>query len=238
MIRTEKISYQSADDLFEGTVSWNDSQDGKRPGVLICHAFGGQSLFDTEKAQLLAELGYVGFALDLYGKGRRATSPAEANSLMAELNDDRSLLLDRMLLSADTLRQLPQVDENRIAAIGYCFGGKCVLDLARSGADIRGIVSFHGLYDPPPQKADVPYLASTLILHGWDDPLGPPKQVVALAEELSGRGADWQICAYGGTGHSFSNPKANAPESGIMYNAESDARAWRAMQSFLEEVLR
>jgi dienelactone hydrolase len=203
---------------------------------MVAHAFGGQSQFDTEKAEALAELGYVGFAIDIYGQGKRATSPAQANALMSELNDNRPLLLVRMQAAYQALCDLPQVEEHNTAAIGFCFGGKCVLDIARSGAPLRGVASFHGVYDPPPAKMLSPIRAAVMILHGWEDPLATPEQLAGLANELTSAGADWQICTYGHTGHSFTNPKAQARDTGFYYSALASARSWAAMTKFLDEV--
>ena len=237
MIVTEPIIYEGAGSKFEGTISWDDSQTGPRPGVMIAPTFKGQSSFETQKGECLAALGYVGFAIDIYGQGKRATTPEEAGALMAVLNDDRALLLEHMQLATKTIRQLPQVDENKIAAIGFCFGGKCVLDLARSGVDIRAIVSFHGIYDPPPLAGAEKIQSSVLVLHGWEDPLSPREQTVALADELTRRGADWQIHLFGHTAHAFTNPQAQAREAGMFFNPLSDERGWEMMQSFLRSQL-
>lgn len=236
MIKTEILVYDGPGGPFEGTVSWDDAGGERAPGVLVSHAFGGQSQFDTDKAIELAELGYVGFAIDVYGRGRRASTPDEAYDLMEELNGNRPLLLRRMEAAVETLKNLPQVDESCIAAIGFCFGGKCVLDLARSGAELRAVVSFHGVYDPPATQTHQPIRTPILVLHGWDDPLGTPEHTVELATELTDRGADWQICAYGRTGHAFTNPRAQAPEDGFVYSPSSSKRAWVAMKNFLEEA--
>lgn len=243
MIISEKINVQG----FEGTVSRDNSQQGPRPGVLVAHAFGGQGAFDTEKAEDLARLGYVAIAIDLYGKGRRASTNEEAAALMHELTDDRPVVAKRMQMWLALLAGLPDVDAGRIGAIGFCFGGKAVLDLARSGADLRGVVSFHGLLDAPvapdvPVAPDTPatgpMLASVLVLHGWDDPLATPAQFCALGAELTGRGADWQMMAYGATGHAFTNPAANAPDQGMAFNPQTNARGWAAMLAFFNERLR
>ncbi|EDX84595.1 dienelactone hydrolase family [Synechococcus sp. PCC 7335] len=222
---------------FEGTVSWDDTHSEPRPGVMITSTFMGQSDFETQKAELLAELGYVGFAIDVYGQGKRATSPEEAGSLMAVLNGDRALLASRMALALKTIRALPQVDESQIAAIGFCFGGKCVLDLARSGADVKGVVSFHGIYDPPPVAQAKNISAAVLVLHGWEDPLSPPEQTVALADELTQKEADWQIHMYGHTAHAFTNPKAQAKAEGMFFVPSAAERGWKVMQDFLSEQL-
>ena len=237
MIVTESLVYEEADSRFEGTLSWDTSQPGPRPGVMIAPTFKGQSGFETQKAELFAALGYVGFAIDIYGQGRRGTTLAEASALMAVLNSDRALLLRHMQLATKTLCQLPQVDENKVAAIGFCFGGKCVLDLARSGADICAAVSFHGIYDPPPLSSAKTIQAAVLVLHGWEDPLAPREQMTALADELTQHGADWQIHMFGHTGHAFTNPQAQDRESGLFFNPLSAERGWEMMQKFLQDYL-
>ncbi len=231
MIVSEKISVEG----FEGTVSRDNDLTGPLPGVLVAHAFGGQGDFDTGKAEELARLGYVAIAIDMYGKGRRAGSPQEASELMHEVTDDRPQVAARMQMWLDVLADLPDVDAGRMAAIGFCFGGKSVLDLARSGANLRAVVGFHAVLDAPEVTVDAPVLASVLVLHGWDDPLATPAQFSELGAELTRRGADWQAMAYGGTGHAFTNPLANAAEDGMMYNALTNERAWAAMAGFLAE---
>ncbi|PZO53368.1 MAG: carboxymethylenebutenolidase [Phormidesmis priestleyi] len=233
MIVTEPLVYEGAEGTFEGTVSWDTAQTVPQPGVMIAPTFNGQSDFETQKAELLAALGYVGFAIDIYGQGKRATTPEEASTLMAVLNNDRALLLKHMQLATKTIRQLPQVDENNVAAIGFCFGGKCVLDLARSGADIRAVVSFHGIYDPPPSVGAEAIGAAVLVLHGWEDPLSPREQTVALADELTRHKADWQIHMFGHTAHAFTNPQAQAKEAGMFFNPLSAERGWGMMRDFL-----
>lgn len=233
MIVTEPLIYESAGSKFEGTISWDNSQAEPRPGVMIAPTFKGQSDFETQKGELLAALGYVGFAIDIYGQGKRATTPEEASALMAVLDNDRALLLEHMQLATKTVRQLPQVDEIKVAAIGFCFGGKCVLDLARSGVDISAVVSFHGIYDPPPLTSAEKIQSSVLVLHGWEDPLSPREQTIALADELTRHGADWQIHMFGHTAHAFTNPQAQAREAGMFFNPLSAERGWEMMQSFL-----
>lgn len=237
-IATEPLIYHDpSGNAYEGTISWDTARSGSRPVVMVTPTFRGQSDFETHKAQQLAELGYIGFAIDIYGQGIRASTPEEAGQLMATLNHNRPLLLARMQLAADTARTLPQADPRRIAAIGFCFGGKCVLDLARSGADIAAIVSFHGIYDPPgyPTADQIP--AAVLVLHGWEDPLSPPEPTVALARELTQAGADWQIHMYSHTAHAFTNPQASDRTAGMVYNPLTTQRAWQTTTAFLTEKL-
>ena len=236
MIQQKTILYKDDQLTYEGVLCWDDSTSESRPGVLVAHAFGGQSSFDIEKAYLLAELGYVGFAIDMYGQGNRATTREEASRLMHTLTDNRPLLLERMTLAWEVLKSLEKVDANRTAAIGFCFGGKCVLDLARSGVNINGVVPFHGIFDQPGIQYTAPILASILVLHGYDDPLATPNQMVELTDELSKRKADWQLVAFGNTGHAFTNPKANAPEIGMIFNSTTNERAWKMMENFLASI--
>ncbi len=236
MIISETLIYTDADgNEFEGTISWDDSSEELRPGVLVVHTFKGQGEFENNKAMEIAKLGYVGLAVDMYGKGRRATVKEEADALMHELTRDRPLLLKRILLALEQLQKHPLVNTANTGAIGFCFGGKTVLDLARSSTDVKGVVSFHGVYDQPDILYSEPIKASVLVLHGWEDPLATPEQTVALAQELTDRRADWQILAFGNTGHAFTNPMAKMHEEGMFYQSDADRRAWKAMVNFFEE---
>ena len=235
-INTETISYDGPGGRFSGAVSWDGAVEGRRPGVLVSHAYGGQGEFDTNKAEALARLGYVGLALDMYGEGVRANDADEATRLMNVLVDDRDLLAQRINRALDVLREQPLVDPSRTGAIGFCFGGRCVLDLARSGADVLGVASFHGIYDAPPNPRTEAISASVLVLHGWDDPLATPEAVVTLGNELTERRADWQILAFGDTNHAYTNPAAQDSEGGMMYHERSTNRAWRAMTDFFHDL--
>ncbi|MBT8077724.1 MAG: dienelactone hydrolase family protein [Gammaproteobacteria bacterium] len=235
-ISTTTTDYSDGDRTFEAFIAWDDSNEQPRPAVLVAHAWRGRSPFENDKACRLAELGYVGFALDVYGKGVLGNSPEENASLMQPLLDDREALQRRMALALAEVRARPEVDANRVAAIGFCFGGLSVLDLARSGADIRGVVSFHGLFGAPGNTEGNRISAKVLALHGWDDPMATPDQVLSLASELSSMGADWQIHGYGRTLHAFTNPEADDPANGLQYSAHADRRSWRAMTDFLDEV--
>jgi len=228
---TKAVSYEADDLACEAYVAWEDAGQGPRPGVLVSPTVMGRSTFEEDKARRLAELGYVGFAIDIYGRAERPESMGAARPLMDALNADRRLLQVRMAAALAALRRLPQVDESRTAAIGYCFGGKCVLDLARTGADIAGVASFHGLFEAPPFPTAARIGAKVLALHGWDDPLAPPDKVLSLAEELTAAGADWQLHAYGHTAHGFTNPARET-----MYRPDADRRSWRALRNFLDEL--
>ena len=236
MIQSEKIEYFLDGDAFEGVLCWDDSIKTKRPGVLVSHAWFGQSDFEVGKAKDLAKMGYAALALDMYGKGRRAADADEASQLMHECVDDRLLLRSRITNALDVIKAQELVDENQIGAIGFCFGGRCVLDLARTGIDIKGVASFHGIYDAPDIAYGESIKASVLVLHGWDDPLATPEQTIALGRELTERNADWQILAMGHTGHAFTNPHAADPASGMAYQPKSNDRAWLSMTHFFEEL--
>lgn len=237
MIQTKTIDYYDGAARLEGWLAYDDVRPGPLPAVLVSHAWVGRDDFACGKARQLAELGYAGFALDMYGEGVVGSGPEENARLMAPFMEDRSKLQRRMLLALEAVRSLPEVDATRVGAIGFCFGGLCALDLARTGADVRGVVSFHGLFKPPGNTAGNRIRANVLALHGHDDPLVPPEDVLALQTELTAAGADWQVHVYGNTVHAFSNPRANDPAFGTVYNAVADRRSWRSMVDFLAEAL-
>ena len=230
------VDYTDGDSVFEGRIAWDDSFPGPRPGVLVAHAWGGRSGYEDGKADGLARVGYAAFALDLYGKGVRGSNPEENGALMQPLLDDREMLQQRLLVSLATLREQPEVEASRTAAIGFCFGGLGVLDIARTGEDIAGVVSIHGLFGAPGNTSGNTAKARVLALHGWDDPMATPDDVNSLAAELSAMGADWQLHAYGNTMHAFTNPAANSPDMGTVYDATADRRSWQAITNFLEEI--
>jgi len=222
---------------FEGVFAWDDAVSGARPGVLVVPNILGQKEEDNAKAEALAALGYAAFACDVYGQGKRTQRGPGSSRYMDEMNADRALLRDRLAASLAALTAQPEVDTSRTAAIGFCFGGKCVLDMARSGLDVLGGVSFHGVYDRPDYDNVSPITAKVLICHGWDDPLGKPETVVALGQELTDSGADWQIHAYGHAGHAFTDHSMKGSTTpGVAYEERADRRSWQAMQNFLAEL--
>lgn len=235
-IQNRLVQYKDDDTLLEGMLAWDDRVSGPRPGVLVSHAWSGRSDFEDGKANALAGLGYVAFALDLYGKGVRGSNPDENSALMQPFLDDRAMLQKRLLLSLAVLRDQAEVDASKTAAIGFCFGGLCVLDIARTGEEIDGVVSFHGLLGAPGNTTGKSIKAKVLALHGWDDPMAPPESVVKFSAEMTAMRADWQLQAYGNTMHAFTNPEANDKAFGTVYDASADRRSWTAMQSFLQEL--
>jgi len=236
-IRDRLIDYSDGDTHLEGYFAWDDTHTGARPIVLVVHAYGGRGEFECEQARALARLGFTGFAIDIYGKGVLTSDPAESETLMQPFVSDRQLLLHRLKLGLEAAVAQAEGDNARVAAIGYCFGGLCVLDMARAGLPLAGVVSLHGLFNPPPGTVTAPIRTKVLVLHGWDDPMVPPADVVSLTEELSARQADWQLHCYGGTYHAFTNPHANAVDRGVLYNADAARRSSQAVENFLVEVM-
>lgn len=236
-IKEQVVDYQDGDTTCKGFYCYDDSRSGPLPAVLIAHAWGGRDEFVERKARRLAWHGYAAFGWDMYGNCKRGNSTEECQALIAPFMGDRTRIAKRANAALAAVRKLPQVDARRVAAMGFCFGGLCVLDLARSGADVRGVVSFHGLLKPnglPPQKI----ASKILVLHGHDDPMAPVEDVVALEKEFTAAKADWQVHAYGGTMHAFTQPGANNPSFGTVYNENADRRSWHTLMGFLEEVLR
>ncbi|MDB5677486.1 dienelactone hydrolase family protein [Sphingomonas bacterium] len=238
MIVRQTIVYDGPGGPFEGVMAYDDEVETARPGVLVVPNVLGQKEADNVHAENLAKLGYVGFACDVYGQGKRTTRGSDQGKYMAEMQADRALLRDRLAASLATLRKFPFVDPARVAAYGYCFGGKCVLDMARAGLDFLGGVSFHGVYDRPGYDNVVPIKPKLLVCHGWDDPIGPAESVVALAKELTDGQADWQIHAYGGAGHAFTDVdlKGLTIMPGVGYDEKADRRSWEAAKDFLGEL--
>ena len=236
MIQERLVEYEHAGTLLEGFLAYDDAEVAARPAVMIVHAWAGRSEFECNKARALAELGYIGFAADVYGKGVLGSSKEENAGLIQPFLNDRALLQSRLTAALETLGSQPEVDSAQMAAMGFCFGGLCVLDIARVGTDIKGVVSFHGLFGAPENTTGVKIKARVLALHGHEDPMVPVDAVVALEKELTEAGADWQIHVYGNTLHAFTNPLANDPDFGTVYNEAADKRSWQTLLNFLEEL--
>ncbi len=236
-LHTEVVEYKQGDTVLEGYLAYDDAVKGKRPGVLVVHEWMGLGNYAKMRAEKLAGLGYVAFAADIYGKGIRPQNTDEAGKLATSYKSNRSLLRERVLAGLDVLKNNKLTDLKRIAAIGYYFGGTTVLELARSGADVAGIISFHGgLSTPTPEDAKN-IKAKVLVLHGANDPYVPAEEVSAFQKEMRDAGVDWQFIFYSKTVHSFTNPDAgNDPSKGAAYNKISDQRSWQAMKDFFAEI--
>ena len=237
MIQERTIDYEHNGTVLEGFLAYDDAISGPRPGVLISHAWAGREPFECNKARTLAQMGYAGFALDLYGKGVIGTGPEENTKLMQPFLDDRAMLQARLGIALETFGKQQEVNADRIAAMGFCFGGLCVLDMVRVGANVRGVASFHGLFIPPGNTVGNTITAKVLALHGHRDPMVPVDAVIEFENEMTAAGADWQIHVYGNAMHSFTNPAANDASFGTMYDADTDRRSWQTLVNFLAEVL-
>lgn len=236
--QSQLFDYHDADVTFEAYLAVPTAAGGPRPCVLLAHEWSGLNEGMRRVADRVAGLGYVCFALDVYGKGVRGEQSGDNTRLMAPLLADRALLRRRLLAGLAAACGLADVDATRLAVMGYCFGGLCALDLARaSPPGLRAAVSFHGDLRPPKLGDQAPIAASVLVLHGWEDPVAPPDDVLAVARELTEAGADWQLHAYGHARHAFTFEGAYIPERGIAYDARADRRSWAAMRQFLDETL-
>ncbi|OGT47745.1 MAG: carboxymethylenebutenolidase [Gammaproteobacteria bacterium RIFCSPHIGHO2_12_FULL_41_20] len=237
MLKTQELSYQDGDITLKGYYAVKSDAQGKKPVVLVVHDWTGRNTFAMKKAEKLAELGYIGFAIDMYGNAICGKTKEEKMALIQPFMQKRSLLLQRMLAALNAAKNIESADTQRIAAIGFCFGGLCALDLARSGADIKGSVSFHGLLNPPTDLTPQKIKAQILVLHGAADPMAPIDQVAAFIREMNEAQAKWQMDLYGNVRHAFTNPEANDRDFGTVYDATADNRSWIAMQNFFAEIL-
>jgi dienelactone hydrolase len=236
-IKTEVIEYKDGDAALEGFLAYDDSKNEPRPGVLVIHDWTGLQEYAKERATMLAELGYVAFAADVYGKGIRPTDPKECAVMSGKYKSDLPLLRRRVSLGFEQLKKRPEVQPSKIAAIGYCFGGTSVLELARSGAEIKGVVSFHGaLATTLPAKAG-DLKAKILVCHGDADPFVKPAEVAAFKEEMNNAKADLKFIAYPNAVHSFTKKAAgNDPSNGQAYNENADKESWAEMKKFFKEI--
>ena len=236
-LHTETIEYTHGKAVLEGYLAYDDAVQGKRPGVLVVHDWTGLREEPKKRAEKLAQLGYVAFAVDMYGKGIRPTDPKDAGAQASLYKNDRTLMRERVKAGLDVLLRQPNVESSRIAAIGYCFGGTAVLELARSGADVRGVVTFHGGLSTPAPADAKNIKGKVLVLHGADDPYAPKEEVLALEDEMRKADVDYEVHLYGGAVHSFTIREAGSDNAkGAAYNALADKRSWEAMKQFLNEI--
>jgi dienelactone hydrolase len=235
---TRTVEYPHGDTVCQGYLSYDDAVKGKRPAVLLVHDWMGATDHQKEQTRKLAALGYVALACDVYGKGVRPASPQEASAEAGKFYKDRPLLRARVRAGLDYLAARPQADATRLAAIGYCFGGAGALELARSGAPLRAVVTFHGSLATPDTADARNIKAKVLVLHGADDPYVKQDEVAGFMNEMRSAGVDWQLVQYSGAVHSFTDERAgNDNSKGAAYNAAADRRSWRAMRDFFEETL-
>jgi len=241
-IRGEPVEYVAGDTTMKGYLAYDDSFSGKRPGILVVHEWWGHNEYARRRARMLAELGYVALAVDMYGEGKQAQHPDEAGKFSGEIRKNMPLGRERFLAARKVLEQNRFTDPGRIGAVGYCFGGSVVLQMARDGMDLAGVASFHGglTTDSPAKPGSVK--ARVLVLTGAEDKFIPPEQVEAFKEEMKAAGADFRFHSYPGAAHSFTNPDAdnyakkfNIP---LGYNADADRKSWAEMQTFFQDIFR
>jgi dienelactone hydrolase len=236
-VQHQLVEYKQGDTVLEGYLAFDDAAKGKRPGVLVVHAWMGLDDNARKRADMLAGLGYVAFAADIYGKGVRPKTADEAGKLAGTYKSDRKLLRARVNAGYDVLVKTAKVDAAKTAAIGYCFGGTTVLELARSGTAVSGVVSFHGGLDSPAPADAKQIKAKVLVLHGAADPHEKPADFAAFQKELADAKVDWQLVEYGGAVHCFTDATAGTDTSkGCAYDAVADARSWTAMKTFFDEL--
>jgi dienelactone hydrolase len=235
-IHTEAVEYKQGDTTLEGYLAYDDSISGKRPGVLVVHQWLGLTGYEKHRAQQLAALGYVAFCADIYGKDNQPKNVQEAGALAGKYKSDRALLRARVNAALDVLEKNEFVDTKRVAAIGYCFGGTTVIELARGGAELNGIVSFHGGLDSPVPADGKNIKCKVLVLAGADDPFQKPEDLTAFESEMRDSKVDWQIVFYGGAVHAFTQPNPGFVNAGAKYNEKADKRSWEAMKAFFAEI--
>ena len=234
-IKTKPVEYMHGKTKCVGYMAWDDTYADPKPCVIINHAWGGLDEFVQDKAIAMAANGYIGFCLDNYGEGALPETDEDRMATMSALTNDRKVLQDRLTAGLKAACAQDEVDAAHVAAMGFCFGGLCTLDMARAGMDLKAAVSFHGLLGPsglPAKKIK----AKVLIAHGFDDPMAPPSDMLAVSEEMAKSGCDWRMHAYGLTTHAFMNPAADDPKNGLQYNADTERRAWNATLELLDEV--
>lgn len=236
-IQTQVVEYKQGETVLEGYLAYDDAVTAPHPGVLVVHEWKGLDGYAKKRAEQIAGLGYVAFAADIYGKGVRPQDYKEAGQQAGIYKGNRLLTRQRALAGLEVLRSNPRVDPAQLAAIGYCFGGMVALELGRSGADLKGIVSFHGALETPNPEDAKNIKAKVLVLHGAEDPFVSAKEVAGFEEEMRSGLVDWQLVKYSGAVHAFTNPESGSDSSkGAAYNEKADKRSWIAMKDFFSEI--
>lgn len=238
-LRTQLVRYKQASAVLEGYLAYDDAAMSNRPGVLIIHEWMGLNDLAKKRADELAMQGYVAFAADIYGKGIRPTTPQEAGNVSGMYKKDRKLFRARVNAGLETLKAQKNVDATKLAAIGFCFGGTGALELARSGADVDGVICFHGSLNSPTPEDAKNIRCKVLALQGGDDPYVPADETAAFQKEMRDAKVDWELVQYGNTVHGYTNPAGgNNNASGYAYNEQSEKRAFAAMHDFFQEIFK
>lgn len=236
----KKVTYQSGDTTLEGYLAYDEAKQGNRPGVLVVHEWWGLNDYARKRADMLAELGYTAFALDMYGQGRHTTHPDDAQKFMEETMSDMPAAQARFMAAYEVLKEHTTTDATKIAAMGYCFGGAVVLHMARAGTDLDGVASFHGNLGTQKPAAPGDIQGKVLVATGAADPFVPEEQVAAFRKEMSEANVDLEFVSYPDVKHSFTNPGATAvgAEAGmpLEYNQEADNDSWARLQRFLHSI--
>jgi dienelactone hydrolase len=237
VIHSETIEYKDGETALAGFLVYNDALQGKRPGVIVVHEWWGLNDYAKRRAEMLAELGFVAFAIDMYGDKKVTEHGEKAKTWMAQITKNVDAWQKRALLGLEILKKHPLVNPSHTAAIGYCFGGATVMQMAYAGADLKGVVSFHGSLPPATKEQQTNIEAKVLVAQGADDPFVPPERVLAFEQALDAAGADWQLMTYGGVAHGFTNPEADSYGiDGVKYDERADIRSWALMQSIFDEI--
>lgn len=236
-IKTETVTYEQGGTRLQGYLAYDDQAQDKRPGVVVFPEFWGLTDYSRHRAQMLASLGYVAFAADLYGNGKTTEDPKEAGALAGQLKANRALLRERANAGLEQLKKNEHVDPQKLGAIGYCFGGTTAIELARSGADVKAVCAFHAGLDSPNPADGKNIKGRLLVCHGGDDAFTSQKDFDAFEQEMRENHVDWEIDIYGGAVHAFTNPGADKHGiPGVAYNAKADHRSWEAMTRLFKDV--
>ena len=238
-VKKEVVEYKHGDVVLEGYLVYDNLLKSKRPGILLVHEWWGNNKYAKDRAEQLVNLGYVVFVLDMYGKGVVTDKAKEAKELSTQFYEDRQLMRDRASTGLEILKDFKKVDPNKLGVMGYCFGGTVALELARSGADLDAVVSFHGGLATPDSAGANNIRGDVLVLHGADDPFVPKAEVDKFVEDMNKAGITWQLNQYSGAMHAFSNPEANIYKlDGVAYNYKADKRSWEAMRTFFYDIFK
>jgi dienelactone hydrolase len=241
-LQRQEVQYRSGDTVLKGYLAYDDSIQGRRPGILVVHEWWGHNAYARKRAQMLAELGYTALAVDMYGEGKQADHPGDAGKFAGEVKKNLPLAKARFLAAMELLQQHPTVDPTRIAAIGYCFGGGIVLEMARAGIDLDGVVSFHGSLGTANPAVPGVVKAKVLVFNGADDPFVKPEHITGFKQEMKAAGVSYRFINYPGVKHSFTNPDADSFGKRfslpLAYDRDADMQSWQTMQEFFDELFK